>query len=229
MATNNLLFKITVLEQVTSNEACKTAEDIISIVCDPVPTSTPTPTPTVTPTVTITLSTTPTITPTVSNTSTLTPTLSITPTQTPTISLTPTLTSTLTPTVTPTQTVTVTVSQTQTLTPTRTPTATPTPSGPNSIQLNQANNWTFSLNNEAVVRFVPKDNAYYSAIVRVVQNTANINSTSNIPSVSNIIVGDVVFGQLIYGTSNFDNKSIIVSYNGLTYTGYITNPATNLS
>ena len=228
MATN-LLFKITVLEQVTSNEACKTAEDIISIVCDPIPTPTPTPTNTVTPTVSITPSITPTNTPTISITPTQTPTISLTPTITVTPTVTPTVTMTLSPTQTATPTPPPTQTTTPTITPTRTPTNTPTPSGPNSILLNQVNNWVFTLNNEAMVRFVPQDNTYYSVAIKILQNTANINSTSNIPSVSNIIVGGVVFGQLIYSTSNFDNKSIIVSYNGLSYAGYITNSTTNLS
>lgn len=49
--TNYLLFKVSVLEQVTSNEACRIAEDILTVICDPplpssVPSATPTPTPT---------------------------------------------------------------------------------------------------------------------------------------------------------------------------------------
>jgi len=55
-----LLLKLSVLEQVSGNEACRISEDILTIICDPAPTplpsrnpnESPTPTPTVTPTIT---------------------------------------------------------------------------------------------------------------------------------------------------------------------------------
>lgn len=54
MSINNyLLLKVSVLEQVSSNEACRIADDILTVICDPPPASpipqpmiTPTPTPT---------------------------------------------------------------------------------------------------------------------------------------------------------------------------------------
>jgi len=230
MATNNnLLFKITILEQVSSNEACKTAEDIISIVCLPIATPTPTPTNTITPSVTPTISLTPSITPTISLTPSITPTISLTPSITPTITPTVTATVTVTPSITPTKTLTPTPTNTVTPTMSVTPTMTPTPSGPNSIQLNQANNWTYNLNNEPLVRFVPQDNTRYSVSMKILVTSTDLTSSSSIPSVSNIMAGGSLLGQVIYSASNFDNKSIILYYNGLTYTGRITNPSTNLS
>lgn len=57
MSINNyLLLKVSVLEQVSSNEACRIADDILTIICEPPPPSpvpapliTPTPTPTTQP------------------------------------------------------------------------------------------------------------------------------------------------------------------------------------
>ena len=53
MSNNYLLLKVSVLEHVSSNEACRIAQDVITIICNPVgqaPVSpTPTPTPTTTP------------------------------------------------------------------------------------------------------------------------------------------------------------------------------------
>lgn len=48
---NYLLFKVSVLEHVASNEACRIGEDILTVICEPPPASplpavTPTPTPT---------------------------------------------------------------------------------------------------------------------------------------------------------------------------------------
>jgi hypothetical protein len=60
MSTKYLLFKISALEQVSSNQACRIAEDIITIICDPPP---PTPEPTVSPGLSPTPTPTPTRTP----------------------------------------------------------------------------------------------------------------------------------------------------------------------
>lgn len=53
MSNNYLLLKVTVLEHVSSSDACRVAEDILTVICDEsgavIP---PSPTPTVTPTVT---------------------------------------------------------------------------------------------------------------------------------------------------------------------------------
>ena len=60
MSTKYLLFKVSALEQVSSNQACRIAEDIITIICDPPP---PTPGPTVSPGLSSTPTPTPTRTP----------------------------------------------------------------------------------------------------------------------------------------------------------------------
>jgi hypothetical protein len=60
MSTKYLLFKVSALEQVSSNQACRIAEDIITIICDPPP---PTPEPTVSPGLSPTPTPTPTLTP----------------------------------------------------------------------------------------------------------------------------------------------------------------------
>lgn len=93
-----LLLKITLLEHATDNSACRTVEDVLTIICDPAPSPTPTNTPTNTPTITPTITNTPTVTPTISITPTITPTISNTPTNTPTITLSPTATITPSPT-----------------------------------------------------------------------------------------------------------------------------------
>jgi endoglucanase len=96
-----LLLKISVLEHSTATEDCRFSEDILTVICDPVPTPTPTTTPTVTPTVTATTTTTPTNTATVTTTPTTTATVTpsaVTPTPTPTTTVTPTVTLTPSPT-----------------------------------------------------------------------------------------------------------------------------------
>jgi hypothetical protein len=60
MSTKYLLFKVSALEQVSSNQACRIAEDIITIICDAPP---PTPQPTVSPGLSPTPTPTPTRTP----------------------------------------------------------------------------------------------------------------------------------------------------------------------
>ena len=96
-----LLLKISVLEHSTATEDCRFSEDILTVICDPVPTPTPTTTPTVTPTVTATTTTTPTVTATATVTPTITATVTpsaVTPTPTPTATVTPTVTLTPSPT-----------------------------------------------------------------------------------------------------------------------------------
>jgi hypothetical protein len=112
-----LLLKISILEHSTATENCRLSEDILTVICDPVPSPTPTATNTPTPTLTATPTNTPT------NTSTPTPTATVTASP---ITPTPTPTATNTPTLTPTSSVTPTVTPTLTATPTSTLTPTPT-------------------------------------------------------------------------------------------------------
>ena len=131
-----LLLKISVLEHSTATEGCRLSEDILTVICDPVPSPTPTATTTTTPTLTVTPTNTPT------NTST--------PTPTPTITSSP-----VTPTPTPTSTATPTVTPTNTLTPTATATPTPTnaPITPPIVSFNDNNDqlYFFNLNDAATL------------------------------------------------------------------------------
>ena len=131
-----LLLKISVLEHSTATEGCRLSEDILTVICDPVPSPTPTATTTTTPTLTATPTNTPT------NTST--------PTPTPTITSSP-----VTPTPTPTSTATPTVTPTNTLTPTATATPTPTnaPITPPIVSFNDNNDqlYFFNLNDAATL------------------------------------------------------------------------------
>jgi hypothetical protein len=131
-----LLLKISVLEHSTATEGCRLSEDILTVICDPVPSPTPTATTTTTPTLTVT--------------PTNTPTSTSTPTPTPTITSSP-----VTPTPTPTSTATPTVTPTNTLTPTATATPTPTnaPITPPIVSFNDNNDqlYFFNLNDAATL------------------------------------------------------------------------------
>lgn len=135
-----LLLKISVLEHSTATEDCRLSEDILTVICDPVPSPTPTATTTTTPTLTVTPTNTPT------NTSTPTPTPTITSSP---VTPTPTPTSTATPTATPT------VTPTNTLTPTATATPTPTnaPITPPIVSFNDSSDqlYFFNLNDASVL------------------------------------------------------------------------------
>ena len=149
------------------------------------------------------------------------------PTQTPGLPPSPTPTSTVTQTVTPTNTVTSTVTPTNTATPTRT--VTPTPSFPANIALSFSNNWTYTTNtNDVVIKFVPSNSSYNNAIFNVLANSSTIVANNNVPSVSNIVVGNINYGQLIYD-SQIQNKTIYMNINGAVYTGVITSQNTILS
>lgn len=131
-----LLLKISVLEHSTATEGCRLSEDILTVICDPVPSPTPTATTTATPTLTAT--------------PTNTPTNTETPTPTPTITSSP-----VTPTPTPTSTATPTVTPTNTLTPTNTSTPTPTnaPITPPIVSFNDSSDqlYFFNLNDASVL------------------------------------------------------------------------------
>lgn len=202
-----LLLQVSVLEHSTISSPCRKAEDQISIICNPPLSPTPTPTVTITPSITPTLS----ITPTNTTTQTNTPT----PTTTP-VSPTPTPTNTVTPSITPTQT----VSPTSTITP--------TPSFPANILLNKANNWTFASNtNDVIVKFIPID-PNYNISFNIMLNPSNITASNNVPSVSNIVVNDMNYGQLLYDTQ-LQNKTIYSKINNYTYSGYVTSLNTILN
>jgi hypothetical protein len=145
------------------------------------------------------------------------------PTQTPTNTATPTVTPTVTSTmpVTPSSTVT----KTPTPTPTLTTTPTITPSVNSFIDLNVSNNWTLTVNNQTVVRFIPSSSTFNTTIIRIV---ASANTGSSVPSTSNIIIGSVNYGQLIYNPS-IEGKSMSLLHSLVTYTGTIQNPNTNLA
>lgn len=131
-----LLLKISVLEHSTATEGCRLSEDILTVICDPIPSPTPTATATTTPTLTAT--------------PTNTQTNTASPTPTPTITSSP-----VTPTPTPTVTATPTVTPTNTLTPTATSTPTPTnaPITPPVVSFNDVNDqlYFFNLNDSAVL------------------------------------------------------------------------------
>jgi len=196
-----LLFKITLLEHAVDNSNCRLAEDILSIECIPPVTPTVTPTKTLTPTPTITST--------------------VTPTQTCTITPTPTITQTsVTPTPTPTSTVTPSV--TLTATPTTTPTRTPTPTPAGSIVLNSANNWTFNLDNNTILRFIPQSDSQNGAVISIVSNQVSLIPNNSLPSVSNIVYGNNNYGQLIYNGPIFENKRLSFTIDNTTFNGNIT-------
>ena len=203
-----LLLKITVLEHASVSENCRIGEDILTVICDHPISPTPTQTPTVTPTLTVT--TTNTVTP----TSTLSPTPTITST-----SITPTPTSTQTPTPSVTATVTSTIS----------PTPTNTPSGSASINLNIANNWTYSLDNNVILKFTPLNSSFNNIVVKIPLLGVSLIPNNSLPSVSNIIYGVSSYGQLIYNGPIFENKPIQVISGLATYQGNILSQNTILS
>jgi hypothetical protein len=134
-----------------------------------------------------------------------------------------------TPTITPTLTVTPTIplTSTPTQTPTPTLTQTPTPSVSSFIILNTANNWTYSINNQVVVRFIPQDSSLNSIVVRILN--INLSSQPFLPSISNILIGGNSYGQLIYNGSLLEQKPISVTISSIIYSGAITSLNTNLS
>lgn len=203
-----LLLKITVLEHGSVNQDCRVGEDILTVICD-LPLS-PTPTPTATLTPTITSTPTNTITP----SSTLTPTPTITST-----SVTPTPTSTQTPT----------PSITATVTPTVTTTTTNTPSGGASINLNIANNWTYSLDDNVMLKFTPLNASFNNIVIKIPVSNLLLISNNSLPSVSNIVYGVSSYGQLIYNGPVFENKPIEVMLGSVTYRGNILSQNTILS
>ena len=232
-----LLLKVSVLEHATNSSSCKTSEDIISIICNPRPTTTPSQTPTLTPTNTPTNTNTPTVTPTITVTSTITPTItptisltpSDTPTPTPTVTMTPTLTQTPTKTptnpVTPTQTPTITLTSTTT----QTPTQTVSPTEPASIKLYSANNWTHTINDTVVLKFNRQDLSQNNIIVNIPLNNISLIANNSVPSVSNIIASNNTLGQLIYNGVIFENKLLNITVGSVPYSGTITFNTTTLA
>jgi hypothetical protein len=224
-----LLLKVSVLEHATNSSSCKTSEDIISIICNPRPTTTPSQTPTLTPTNTPTNTNTPTVTPTITVTSTITPTISLTPsdtpTPTPTVTMTPTLTQTPTNTATPTQTPTITLTSTIT----QTPTQTASPTEPASIKLNSANNWTYTINDTVVLKFNRQDLSQNNIIVNIPLNNISLIANNSVPSVSNIIASNNTLGQLIYNGIIFENKLLNITVGSVPYSGTITFNTTTLA
>ena len=132
----------------------------------------------------------------------------------------PTPTITTTPTMTPTP--------TQTATPTSTPTPTPTPSLSSFINLNLANNWTFSVNGQIIAKFTPADSSLNSITLRISNNT-NVSGNVFLPNVTNVVIGNNSYGQLIYNASVLENKGIAATLNNITYNGTINNLNTYLS
>lgn len=219
-----LLFKISALEHATPGESCRFGEDILTVICDNIvyPTPTNTPTRTNTPTPTPTISGTPTNTPT-NTPSQPTPTPTTTPTITPTNTSTPTVTPSNTSTTTPTPTVTA------TNTPTPTNTLTPTPSSNPNIVLNLANNWTYAVNGNVILKFTPQNVNQNTLTIRAFINAASLLLNNSLPSVSNIMYGITNYGQLIYNGPIFENKTIQLLLDNTTYSGTITAQNTTLS
>lgn len=137
-----------------------------------------------------------------------------------------------TPTSTPTPTVTPTVSATPG--PTPTPTTTTTPSSSSFIVLNQANNWTFSVNNQIIARFTPVDSSLNNIEVRI-NSSQNVTVNSLLPSISNIIANNVSYGQLLYSGALLESKPITIQIPApvgaavTSYSGLITTLNTNLA
>lgn len=195
-----LLLKITILEHATTTEDCRFAEDILSVICNPAISATPTRTPFPTPT------------------PTLTPTNTVTPTLTSTVTATP-----ITPTPTPTNTVTPTITPTNTLTPTVT-------SSPVAvISLNFNNNWTYILDNNVILKFIPQTPSQNSAIINIPTTNISLIPNNSLPSVSNIVYSNNIYGQLIYNGPIFENKQIIMNLGGTIYSGNITSINTVIS
>lgn len=150
-----------------------------------------------------------------------------TPTPTPTVTTTPTNTPTPTVSFTPSQTPTNTVTPTATRTPTPTTTPTVTPSIGSFITLNSVNNWTYAINNQTVLRFVPISSTYNSVTIRI-PGSVSASNTVFLPSVTNLIVNSNSYGQLIYNSSAVENRAIELNFNSITYAGTIQNLNTNL-
>ena len=205
-----LLLKISVLEHSTETDDCRLSEDILTVICDIVPSPTPTATNTQTPTLTTTPTNTPTntITPTPTATVTASP---VTPTPTPTATTTPTLTPTLTATPTTTPTVTA------TLTPTPTNTSSPAP----HITLNLANNWTYVLSNAVVLKFIRQNPSQTDISIDIPSNNISLTANNSIPSVSNIIFSNNILGQLIYNGPIFEGKPLVLTMGSVAYSGTI--------
>lgn len=203
-----LLLKISVLEHSTETEDCRLSEDILTVICDPVPSPTPTTTNTQTPTLTQTPTNTPT------NTTTPTPTVTVTSSS---ATQTPTPTATTTPTLTPT------VTATPTLTPT--PTSSPAP----QITLDSANNWTYVFGNAVVLKFIRQNSSQTDISINIPSNNISLNANNSIPSVSNIIFSNNIIGQLLYSGSIFENKPLRITISSTIYSGTITSQTTTLS
>lgn len=213
-----LLLKISVLEHATETEACRLSEDILTVICDPVPSPTPTTTNTQTPTLTRTPTNTPT------GTTTPTPTVTVTSSS---ATQTPTPTATTTPTLTPT------LTATSTTTPTATATLTPTPTNTSSpapqITLNSVNNWTYVFGNTVVLKFIRQNSSQTDISINIPSNNISLNANNSIPSVSNIIFSNNIIGQLLYSGSIFENKPLRITINSTIYSGTITSQTTTLS
>lgn len=111
------------------------------------------------------------------------------------------------PTPSPTMTPTVTPTASATPVPTPTPTTTVTPSSASFIVLDQANDWTFSVNNQIVAKFTPVDSSLTGLVIRI-NSSQNVTVNSFLPSLSNIIANNVSYGQLLYSGPLLENKPI---------------------
>lgn len=127
----------------------------------------------------------------------------------------------------PTPTPTMTPSATPVVTPTRTPTPTATPSIGSFITLNSANNWTFAINNQTILKFTPINSIFTTIVIRI---AGTINTSNNVflPSVTNLVVNNNSYGQLIYNAAVVENRNIELTYNSVSYVGVIQNLNTNL-
>lgn len=135
------------------------------------------------------------------------------------------------PIVSPTPTATTTPTQTPTATTPSTPTTTPTitPSPMINISLNTANNWTYSLDNNIILKFTPLNSSFNNIVIRIPLLGVSLISNNSLPSVSNIVYGVSSYGQLIYNGPIFENKPIQVISGLATYQGNILSQNTILS